>query len=164
MTYRIADEPVPVTTFKDLAVAPNALMIAAMVCGAWLAWPWLAFNALALGSPTRRREIAWCGIGLAGTIVLAVLVFALVHAGVIESRVALEVALLAVTGWKLGVAYVVVAMQQRAFQVYSSLGGTAKNARPVISAGWFVRGIVADAVDHPLWPIIIAVVALGVTS
>ena len=68
--YLVPDEPVP-SRWNHLAVSPNAPLLGAMLCGAWIAWPWFAFNAIAIGSPTRKKEVTWAAVGAAGTVVLA---------------------------------------------------------------------------------------------
>ena len=54
MTYAIADEPIE-TQRRHLVVDPSGPLLAEMVCGTWLSLPWFAFNAMAMGSPTRRK-------------------------------------------------------------------------------------------------------------
>jgi hypothetical protein len=156
MSYTIADEPIPSETFGNLVFRPSAPLLAMMTCGAWLAWPWFVVNSIALGSPTKRREIAMCLAGLGGSIVLGALVYALVGAGIIESRLGLELALLAVIAWKLGIAYAVCTVQSRTFSVYTYYGGAVRGAYYVLAAGMYLRAIVLGASEDPLWVIIVA--------
>jgi hypothetical protein len=156
MTYQIADEPTPPASLKSLVCRPSAPLLAAMVCGAWLAWPWFAFNAIALGSPTRRRELLACAAGAFGSVALAVAIFGLVRLGVIESRITLELALLGVTTWKLAMAQYVCGLQSRTFDVYAYYGGGVRSPRAVLIAGYYLRAIVLGLIDHPLWIIIVA--------
>jgi hypothetical protein len=156
MPYQIADEPIPSESLKNLVCRPSAPLLASMVCGAWLAWPWFVFNAIAIGSPTRRRELAICAIGAVGSVALGALVFALVKLGIIESRVTLEIALLGVTTWKLAVAHYVCALQSRTFEVYTYYGGGVRSPRAVLIAGTYLRTLVLGLVDHPLWVIIVS--------
>jgi len=155
MSYEIADEPSPSDTFGNLVFRPSAPLLAAMMCGAWLAWPWFIVNSFALGSPTRRREIAMCLVAVVGTVVLALGVFALVDAGVIESRLALQLALLGITTWKLGMAYWVSEMQSRTFEVYTYYGGPVRKAYGVFVAGTYLRVIVLGLSADPLWRVIV---------
>lgn len=155
MTYQIADEPVE-TQWRHLVVRPSAPLLASMMCGAWLAWPWFVFNAIAMGSPTKRREIALSVIAVAGTAVLGYIVIALARAGVIESLAVLRLALLAIATWKLAMAYVVCGLQQRTFHVYEYYGGPVRQAMVVIGIGYSLRSIVLDLIDDPLWVIIVA--------
>src|ERR1043165_9187860 len=104
MSYQIADQPLD-TSLRDYVVRPSAPLLAAMLCGAWLAWPWFAFNAIAMGSPTRRREIALCVAAFAGTAVLAAIVVALFEAGLLPRGAPLRLALLAIVSFKLGISY-----------------------------------------------------------
>ena len=53
--YAIADEP-EASRLAHLTVRPSMPLLALMLGGAWIAWPWFALNAYAMGSPTRRRE------------------------------------------------------------------------------------------------------------
>jgi hypothetical protein len=156
MSYQIADEPLPPDSLKSLVCRPAAPLLAAMVCGAWLAWPWFAFNAIAIGSPTKRRELAWCAAGMLGSAAMAIVIFALVRAGIIESRLTMEIALLGVTAWKLGVAQYVCELQSRTFEVYTFYGGAVRSPRAVIMVGWWLRALVLGLVDHPVWVIIVA--------
>ncbi len=157
MTYQIADEPTPPESFKSLVCKPNAPLLAAMICGAWLAWPWFAVNAIARGSPTRRHELLACAAGAIGSIALrGIAIFVLIKLGVIESRVTLEIALLGVTTWKLGMAQYVCKLQSRTFEVYTYYGGAVRSPRAMLIAGTYLRTLVLGLVDHPLWVIIVA--------
>ena len=155
MSYQIADEPVE-SSLRDYAVHPHAPMLAMMVCGAWLAWPWFAFNAFAIGSPTRRTELALCGATFGATFALAGVVLVLFRHGVIPDGVPLRLALLAITTCKLALGYWLVAVQERTFHVYAYYGGRVRDARRVLAVGWLIRGFVIGLVDHPLWVIVVS--------
>jgi len=153
--YAIPDEPRP-GRLGHLVVRPSAPLLALMLCGAWVAWPWYIFNAIALGSPTRRREIALSVGAVAGTAVLGVVVIALVDAGVIESTTAIRLALLAIATWKIGMAYAISTLQARTFHVYEYYGGRVRNPNLVLIGGFILRGAVIGLVDSTLWRIIVA--------
>ena len=51
--YHIADEPAA-SPLSKYAVSPLWPMLAVMFGGAWLAWPWFAVNAFAIGSASRK--------------------------------------------------------------------------------------------------------------
>lgn len=155
MTYQIADEPVE-TSLRAYVVRPSAPLLAIMVGGAWLSWPWFAFNAIAMGSPTKRKEIALCAAAFVGTGVLAALVIALARAGVIPAGPPEQIALLAVTAFKLAITYYIWLLQERTFHVYEYYGGTVRGARAVLTASLWVRGLVIGMSDDPLWVIIVA--------
>lgn len=154
MSYQIADQPFD-SGLRDYVVRPGGPLLATMLCGAWLAWPWFAFNAVAMGSPTRRREIALGAAAFAGTAALAWTVIALFDAGVIAKGIPLRLALLAITAFKLGMSYQMALVQERTFHVYEYYGGPVRNAGRVLSAGWLVHGFVLGLSDHPVWGIVI---------
>ena len=155
MSYQIADQPVD-TQLRDYVVRPSVPLLAAMLCGAWLAWPWFAFNAIAMGSPTRRKVVALCAVAFAGTAVLAAIVIALFEAGVLPRGAPLRLALLAIVSFKLGISYHLEMVQSRTFHVYQYYGGPVRNAGRLLAAGWIARGFVVGLVDHPLWIIVVS--------
>jgi hypothetical protein len=155
MTYHIADEPVE-SSLRAYVVRPSAPLLAAMLCGAWLAWPWFAFNAIAMGSPTRKKELAMCAAAFAGTGALAAIVIALVDHKIIESDLAIRLAVLAIVTFKLTMSYAISTVQNRTFHVYAYYGGPIRESRPVLGVGYVLRGVVIGMIDHPLWVIIVA--------
>jgi hypothetical protein len=155
MTYSIADEPVE-TNLRHYVVDPSAPLLAAMLCGAWLALPWFVFNAIAMGSPTRRKEITLCIAAVAGTALFAVVALALWNRDIIESRTTMRFVLLGIVTWKLTMAYVINIVQSRTFHVYEYYGGAVRSATYVLAAGYWLSGIVVGAIDDPLWKIIVS--------
>ena len=155
MTYQIADEPID-TQLGSYVVHPSAPLLAIMLAGAWLSWPWFAFTAIAMGSPTRRREIALCAAAFAGTGALAAIAIALIQRGVIPDGAPIRLTVLAIVTFKLGMTYYISIVQDRTFHVYEYYGGTVRDARRVLAAGWLLRGLVVGLSDHPLWIIIVA--------
>ncbi len=154
--YQIADEPTPSDVLGNAVCSPSGPLLATMMCGAWLAWPWFAFNAIAMGSPTKRRELAMVGLALGGTIVLAIVVRALVGAGIIESAFVLQLALLGISAWKVGMAYAISTVQTRAFDVYTLYGGKVARAMVVLILGQYLRRLVLGVTDDPIWQIIVS--------
>ena len=155
MSYEIADEPNPSGELGNLVFEPNAPLLASMLCGAWLAWPWFIVNSIAMGSPTMHREIRACLLGLGVTVALAFGVYGLVDAGVIESKLTLQIALLGVTAYKLGMAYFVSTIQARTFHVYEYYGGTVQKAIYVLVVGSQLRPFVLGASENPIWRVIL---------
>jgi hypothetical protein len=153
--YAIADEPIE-TSRRHLVVDPSAPLLAEMVCGSWLSLPWFAFNAIAMGSPTRRKEIALCVLTLVGAAILGAGVLALREHGVIESRTVLRFALLGIVTWKLAMTRVIYTLQSRTFHVYEYYGGPVRSASYVLSTGWWLRDLVIGLSDDPLWVIIVS--------
>jgi hypothetical protein len=154
MSYQIADQPID-GSLRDYVVRPTLPLLAMMLCGAWLAWPWFAFNAIAIGSPTRRKEVALCAAAFGATLGLSLLVFVLFRAGVIPNGLPLRFAILAITTFKVGISYYISGVQERTFHVYTYYGGPVRDARRLVSAGWVARGFVLGLIDHPLWVIIV---------
>ena len=153
--YHIRDEPEP-GRLQHLVVNPSWALLAVMLCGAWLAWPWLALNAYALGSPTRRRELAMVGLGFAGTLVLALAVLWLIDHDVITGAIAIRMAVLTIVVWKLGLSYAVFMLQNRTFHVYEHYHGATRNGAIVLVAGFLCRPWVLDLSDAFLWKIIVS--------
>jgi hypothetical protein len=155
MTYQIADEPIE-TSLRAFVVRPSVPLLAMMVAGAWLAWPWFAFNALAMGSPTRRKEVALCAAAFVGTGALAAIVIALARAGILPGGAPFRLALLAIVTFKLAMTYYIAIVQERTFHVYEYYGGAVRTAGGLLAAGYWLRGLVIGLSDDPLWVIIVA--------
>lgn len=155
MTYQIADEPHE-TSLAAYVVRPSAPLLAAMVAGAWLSWPWFAFNAIAMGSPTKKHEIGLCLGAFAGTAALASLLIALVDGELITSRLVIRLGVLAIVAFKLTITYYISTVQNRTFHVYQYYGGAVRAAGAIPSAGYLLRGLVVGYSDDPLWVIIVA--------
>lgn len=155
MSYQIADEPHE-TSLGAYVVRPGVPLLAAMVAGSWLSWPWFAFNAIAMGSPTKKKEIALVIGAFAGTAVLAMIVIALARAGWLPAGIPTRLAVLGIATFKLGMTYYISTVQERTFHVYQYYGGSVRNAAAILSAGYWLRGIVIGLSDDPLWIIIVA--------
>jgi len=155
MTYQIADEPVE-TSLRAYVVRPSVPLLASMLAGAWLSWPWFAFNAIAMGSPTRRKEIALCIAAFAGTGLLGALVIELARAGVLPAGAPLRLALLGIVTFKLAITYYISMVQERTFHVYEYYGGPVLAAGRILTTGYLLNGLVIGLSDHPLWIIIVS--------
>ncbi len=155
MSYQIADEPIE-TSLRAYVVRPSVPLLAAMTVGAWLAWPWFAFNAIAMGSPTRKKELALCAAAFVTTGLLGALVLALANADVIREGAPLRLAMLAITSYKLGFSYYLSDVQSRTFHVYEYYGGPVRVAGRILAVGYVIRGVVFGLVDNPLWRIIVS--------
>lgn len=155
MSYQIADEP-HATSLSDYVCKPDAPLLAMMLCGAWLAWPWFIFNSIALGSPTWKREIALVLVSIAGTVALGWSVFALLSAGLITIGTQLQLAFLLVTTWKLGTAYAISTIQARTFHVHAYDGGEVRSSSAVMSLGYRIAFLVILLFDDPLWRVIVS--------
>ena len=152
--YRIDDEPLP-GNLAGWTVRPSMPLLAAMMAGAWLAWPWFILNGFAMGSPTRRKEMLIAAAAVAGTIVLALVVIELDRRGIIDSQPAAELALLGMSTWKLGMAYWLCTVQERTFALYEYYRGAVRQAWPIIATGMLLRPLVVDLFDNLLWKLVV---------
>jgi hypothetical protein len=151
--YRIADEPSP-GAHAELSVNPFFILLAVMLGGVWLAWPWFLFNAFAIGSATLKREVGLVIGGFAGSGALIWFGARLVAGGVIDER-ALPYALLVLVVYKLAVSYALFTNQARSHQLYEYFGGTTKNGMLVVFVGLLARRTVLGALGGA-WQLILA--------
>lgn len=154
MSYAIADEPHD-TPWKHLVVSPSGPLLAQIIVGSFLALPWFAFNAFALGSPTKRKELLLCALQLIVTVALGTLLLWADDRELIESRTLLQLLTLAILTWKIYIAHAITTIQQRGYQVFELYGGTAKAATFIIAGGILARPYVQGLFDDPLWDIIV---------
>lgn len=153
--YHIEDEPRP-GPWQHLAVQPFWPLLAMMLAGSWLGLPWFVVNGFVVGSPTRWREAALAGAGLAGSVALVVLLSVLVQTGVL-SATTLPYAAVGITVWKLAVGYVLFLWQRRSIHLYEYFGGTLANGLPVLLLAALLGGrLLSKAVTHPLWRIVLS--------
>ena len=159
-SYIIDDEPVPGPALVRYIVNPIYPLLAVMLAGVWLGWPWMLFNARALGSPHWRRQAWLLGVGLAGTTALALIIIALLDAEIITTRTHARLALLVVTVWKMGVSYKVHSLQSGTFALYSHYHGdsTAQLGMRLVALGMSMRILVLGLFDSVLWIIIVSIV------
>jgi hypothetical protein len=143
-TYRIADEPIG-GRFASLTVNPFWPLLASMLAGTWLALPWYAVNAAAMGSATRRRELAWVVGGLAASAALGATLLWALDAGHVTPR-AFRYLLVGVVAWRLVVAYALFSLQQPSFELHRHFGGSARNGALLVVAGAIVRPQLLDRV------------------
>jgi hypothetical protein len=153
--YHIEDEPLP-GPWQHLAVQPFWPLLAMMLAGSWLGLPWFVVNGFLVGSPTRWREAALAAGGFAGSLALTYLLVLLTFHGVL-SETALPYAAVGITVWKLVVGYLLFLWQQRSIHLYEHFGGTLANGLPVVLVAAFLgRGLIAKAVAHPFWRIVLS--------
>lgn len=146
-TYRIADEPVGPLTSK-LVVQPMYPLLALMVAGGWLGWPWLVFNGLAMKSPTRVVEVVLGVVGVLGSIALFWLLALLVGNDVVPIAAA-PYGWLFIRVFQLGLAYAIQLRQERTFEIYRYYGGAVQTALPALIAGIVLRFKLGNMV--PKW-------------
>jgi hypothetical protein len=153
--YRIPDEPLP-TGLAHLAVDPLWPMLAQMLAGSWLALPWFALNAQALGSPTRVREwLLAAGSLLAG--VALVLGFAAAERQGALPAAWVPFAVLVMVCAKLAFAYALYMHQARVFELWEYFGGKARNGLVVLLlAALFGRAWVLTQVGNGLAQLVLS--------
>jgi len=154
VSYAIADEPHD-TPWKHLVVSPAGPLLAEIVVGSWMSLPWFVVNAIALGSPTKRKEIALCVVQLLVTALLGSLLLWADDRELIENRTLLQLAMLVIVTWKIGIAHALTTIQSRAYQVYELDGCPARTTTFVLSGGILLRPYVQGLFDDPLWDIIV---------
>ena len=148
--YRILDEPTP-GALAAYVVNPTFPMLALMLAGTWLAAPWVAFNALALGSPTARREIGLAIAMLAGAFLLVFGLLVANEQGLIGQHSIAYWALIPIV-WKLGFGYWLFMLQIRTFHLYEHFDGRVRNGLFVLLLGAFVvHKYVLGLVHDQLW-------------
>lgn len=153
-SYRILDEPAP-SGLGHLIVNPVFPLLSIMLAGAWLALPWFVFNTFALGSPTRRKELALAVAAPLGMVALSAglaVLFALLKL----PKGSLPYFMVLLTVWKLTVAYWLFDLQKRSFALHEHFGGQVRNGVPVLIGGLLVRGTVLKAFGGAGWWIMVA--------
>jgi hypothetical protein len=134
-TYRIEDEPSP-GPLAEWSVRPFWPLLAVMLGGVWLSWPWFVLNGVAVGSPNLKKEIGWAVGGVVVQIGLAVALLVAFERGLMPER-AVPYALLVLVVWKLLVSYRLYQLQAGSFELYEYFGGTVKNGMLLVFVGLF---------------------------
>lgn len=151
-SYRIVDEPTP-GPLSRLVVQPLWPLLALMLAGSWLGYPWFVVNAFAVGSPSRAKETFWAALGFVGSLALGVGLLALAGTGVLPEP-ALPYAAVGIVAWRLGVGYVLYTLQSRSFHLYTYFGGPVRNGLWVLLvAVVFMRARLLGLLPSPLWQI-----------
>lgn len=144
-TYELIDEPKPGALAK-LAVRPIWPLLAVMLGGAWVSWPWFVLNGFAVGSPTRRRELLWALAGPAGCFALIVLL------GILGSReivtgLGLRYLSISIVVFKLYVTYMLFTLQSRSFSLYEYFGGEVRSGLLPLIAATLLRSRILEPLD-----------------
>jgi len=114
-------------------VNPFWPLVAGMLAGFWLALPWFAVNGVAMGSATRRRELAWVVGGMAVSAALGGALVWAVDAGLVPVA-GFPYLLVGLVAWRLGVAYALFSLQQPSFELHQHFGGGARNGAFLVVA------------------------------
>ncbi len=149
-SYHIADEPRP-SALAEYAVRPMFPLLAMMLGGSWLGLPWFAFNGVAIGSATRRREAMVVALAPVAAVALALVSFTLIELFGLPER-AIAYAFVFVIAVKLGAAYYLYQTQLRSFEIYEHFGGRVRNGLALVAGAAFLRGtIVGGAFKLSVW-------------
>lgn len=136
-SYQIIDEPAP-GPLARFACNPIFPFLSFLIGGLWIAWPWLAFNGIAIGSPTRSRELMWLGGSVVAVgviiIVLSQLILAEILVGPASRYAALSIPIV-----KLAALYAVYVLQARTIEIYEYYGGVLRNGLLVLVAMILLR-------------------------
>lgn len=151
-TYRIDDEPRP-GALARMAVSPFWPLLGLMLGGTWLGLPWFAFNAIAVGSPTRTRELTLVAVGIAGSVVICSMILHAMDVGYIRSKAGMQYALLVVLIWKLAIGYALFVQQSATIELYQYYGGVLSRFGIVVLllATFVLREPIVNAIAQPLW-------------
>ncbi|RAU44131.1 hypothetical protein [Pseudomonas sp. RIT412] len=155
--YRIEDEPRPGALAK-WAVSPFWPLLGMMLGGAWLGLPWFVFNSIAVGSPTRVREICLAGVALVGSVAIGLALMQLAGAGYLATQAQVQYALLVLVVWKLTIGYLLYMQQNQTIEIYQYYGGElSRFGLPLALIGGFVlKGMVVKLLPYTLWYLVVS--------
>jgi hypothetical protein len=148
-SYAIIDEPRP-GALQKWVVNPLWPFFAMMFAGSWLAMPWFAFNGLAMGSATRRRELTV--VLLSAPLKLGLFIFLLLlyrKSGLPESS--LRYFFLGMTVLRLGLGYWLLNLQQPSFSLYEYFDGPVRNGVPLVIVGAVLNQYVLGLFGNAFW-------------
>jgi hypothetical protein len=135
--YLIADEPRP-GALAHTCTNPLWPFLALMLAGTGPGFVWFIWNALAMGSATRRREIVNVVYGLVGIFLLALGISLLIEIDVLP-RSGLDYYRVGFIAFGLAAGYFVYLPQARSFELYTHFGGVARNGVMVLVAAIALR-------------------------
>lgn len=145
-SYRIIDEPSP-SGLAPYTVKPMWPLFAMMFAGAWLAYPWFLFNAYAMGSVGRGRQLAWVAAGFGGAGLLIVAVWASIGMKLFPAA-AFPYLYTGVLVWKLAVAYALYLGQAQSFELHEYAGGATRNGLFVVIAGAYLgKRLITESIE-----------------
>ena len=140
--YRILDEPSP-GPLSRFVVDPFWPLLSLMLGGAWIAWPWFAFNSFALGSATRLREMSLLA-GAVATPVALVLSFNVAMQSGLLMDAAYPYARIALYVGKVIFAYLLFIHQARSLGLFEYFEGRPRNGILVVAGAMFLSSSVDE--------------------
>ncbi len=117
--YRIIDEP-STTRGPWIAVDPFWPLLALILTGILPGVLWFLYNARALGSATRRRQLAVAGLGVLGALAIALALDAVRPSVPVSVFPYLGLSLVA---WKVMIGYLLHIDQAHSVELYAYFGG-----------------------------------------
>jgi hypothetical protein len=129
--YRIVDEPQP-SRLSAMAVRPYFPLLAMMLGGALVGWSWFVVNAYALGSASRRREVALVVVGFLGSAAYFGALFSVLYTRHELPEALLPYAPIPLVVWKLAIGYWLFELQERAAELRSHFGAELRNGAGVV--------------------------------
>ncbi|MDJ0934118.1 MAG: hypothetical protein QNJ06_17920 [Kiloniellales bacterium] len=148
-SYRIIDEPRP-SRGPWIAVNPFWPLLGMVLSGILPGTLWFLYNGRALGSATRRRELAVAGIGVLGSLVIALALQSFRPS--ISATVFPYFGLLLV-GWKVTIGYLLHIDQVRSVELYTYFGGQLGRGILLLILV-IVLSVVFGTIAHTLSPIL----------
>lgn len=133
--YQIIDEPRP-GLLSRFVVNPFWPMLGFMFGGSFFSWIWFLLNSLAMGSPTRVREMWALVAGVLGYFLLFFSMIYLVNNGLIDGLTH-EYTRILLVGFALVPSYYLYLRQNAAFELFEHFGGKALNGIPILLLGYF---------------------------
>ncbi|MEM9192000.1 MAG: hypothetical protein AAGF12_22695 [Myxococcota bacterium] len=152
--YHIVDEP-RAGKFSRLVVNPFWPLLALMLGGAWIAWPWFVFNGVAMGTATKLREYALVAVAVLSSFILGLLIIALYPDAELEAE-GWRWALVGLRVMKLAFAYWLFVLQERSIGLHRYFGGPVRNGVAILIAAVLLRPFVLKLVDSDLWVLVMA--------
>lgn len=152
-SYRIIDEPEP-NRLSQWAVDPLWPFLAVMLGGAGIGLLWFAFNAVALGSGSRSKELTLAAASFVGAMALTLLGFYLVNRDVLTVDNLPYWAIVLVV-YKVGLAYFIHLSQARSSELFTYFGGRLKSGMLVLFAAILLRGVWISVVDSTFWILVL---------
>jgi hypothetical protein len=140
LLYRIIDEPTE-SRVAGYAVRPFWPWLSLALAGTWLGAPWFIFNAVALGSPTKKREIALAAaLPLVQLVVFVASVLAAGQLGFQKDRLTEVVGfvMLPYSFVKLVCGYLLFTWQSRVMELHEHFGKPTRNGVFVLVVGTFL--------------------------
>ena len=153
------------------ATRPEVVLAASMFVGVWLAWPWFAFNAFALGLEDKAQLAKRLMIGLAGSSALAIFAVSMLEPETFDASLLgllfddpepdafsfFPYVVIALVGWKSLTAYRLYEDQRLRAEVYEYFGGTLRNSAPLIVGGVMIRSwVLLQLLPVGWWTLVIA--------